>query len=74
MVSREELLREPVEDIKVDENIKVLDLIKLYEKAHGFMAGHLAKAVQVLTKCLREADLRIISFTANIVATGLEVL
>ncbi len=59
-----------VEDVEVDPNMSLKELIERYGRIHGFMAGHLYRAVSVLRNCL-DADLRVISFTANIVATGL---
>ena len=70
-MDRRELLREPVEDVEVDEQLTIRELIEIYERIHGFMAGHLARAVRMLEKCLAESDLRVLSFTANLAATGL---
>ncbi len=61
---------EPVRDRTVSPDMTVSELIGLYRDIHGFMAGHLAEAVDVLSSCL-DADLRALSFTANLVATGL---
>ncbi len=60
---------EEVVDRTVSPDMTLEQLIGLYRDVHGFMAGHLAEAVDVLASCL-DADLRAISFTANIVATG----
>ncbi len=62
-------MEELVKDRRVSPELTVIDLIGLYEDIHGFMAGHLARAAKVLGGCL-DADLRVLSFTANIVATG----
>lgn len=70
-MKREDLLREPIIDVKIGPDTTVEELIELYGAIHGFMAGHLSRGVRVLKDCLREADLRVISFTANLVATGL---
>lgn len=70
LVERGELLREPVEDVKIDPSMTLLDLIDVYDRIHGFMAGHLVRATRVLCSCL-DADLRVLTFTANLVATGL---
>ncbi|BEP18183.1 deoxyhypusine synthase [Pyrofollis japonicus] len=68
---REEFLKEPVSDVKVTKSMSITDLIEAYNKIHGFMAGHLVRAIEILRKCLQDSDLRVISFTANLVATGL---
>ncbi len=70
-MKREDLLKEPIVDVKVDPNNTIEELVKIYESIHGFMAGHLARGISMLRDCLRDADLRVISFTANLVATGL---
>ncbi len=70
---RERLIEslEPVEDVEIDPEARLTDLIELYDKIYGFMAGHLSRATRMLARCLADADLRVISFTANLVATGL---
>ncbi len=70
-MKREELLKEPVEDVTISPEDTVKDLIEKYCKIHGFVAGHLCKAVEVLSEGLNASDLRFLSFTANLVATGL---
>jgi deoxyhypusine synthase len=68
---RREFLKEPVSDVKVTKSMSIADLIEAYNRIHGFMAGHLVRAIEILRKCLQDSDLRVISFTANLVATGL---
>ncbi len=70
-MEREELLKEPIEDVTISPEDTVKDLIEKYCKIHGFVAGHLCKAVDILNEGLKVADLRFLSFTANLVATGL---
>ncbi|MGC9209670.1 MAG: deoxyhypusine synthase [Acidilobus sp.] len=62
---------EPVDDIKVSSRTTIKDLVELYGKEHGFMAGHLWRAAQILDEGLRESKLRILSFTGNLISTGL---
>ena len=62
---------EPVRDVKVSPTMTIKQLVDAYRDIHGFMAGHLAKAVDILRECLPSSDLRVLSFTANLVATGL---
>ena len=66
---KEEL--EPIKDVKIKPDLRLRDLIEVYRSVHGFMAGHIARAADILQEMVREADLRILTFTANIVATGL---
>ncbi len=61
---------EPVRDRTIDPDMTLRELIDFYRDIHGFMAGHLAEAIDILSSCL-DADLRALSFTANLVATGL---
>ncbi len=61
---------EPVKDIDPS-NLRVGELVEAYSSIHGFMAGHLAEAADLLAGVLPESRLRILSFTGNLVATGL---
>ncbi len=67
---RSRLLREPVEDVELDKSYTVNELISVYDKIHGFMAGHLVRAVRIIEEGLN-SSLRFIAFTGNLVATGL---
>ena len=73
MMTREEFIAslEPVEDVEISRDSRLDEAIDIYDKIYGFMAGHLSRAARLLTQCLRDADLRVLSFTANIVSTGL---
>jgi deoxyhypusine synthase len=71
-MERREILKEPVEDIHVDPDTSLGDFVTdSLRRMHGFMAGHLSRAVDILASCLPDADLRVLTFTANLVATGL---
>ncbi|HIQ24215.1 MAG TPA: deoxyhypusine synthase [Pyrodictium delaneyi] len=70
-VERSKLLVEPVRDVEIDPDKPLASLIDMLDSIHGFMAGHVVRAVRLLSRCLRKSDLRVISFTANLVATGL---
>ena len=61
----------PVEDPVIDPGMRVWELVEAYRSIHGFMAGHLARAVDVLREGLRRSELRILTFTGNLVSTGL---
>ncbi|OYT50263.1 MAG: deoxyhypusine synthase [Desulfurococcales archaeon ex4484_204] len=65
---------ELVEDVKVWRGIKVVDLVELYGKIHGFTAASIKKAADVLVDAIKRADVRFLSFTGNIVATGVRGL
>ena len=60
-----------VEDCRVAPSMSVDDLVECYSRIHGFMAGHLAEAIEVLGSELSGARLRVLTFTGNLVATGL---
>jgi len=62
---------EPVEDVRVSPDAPSSDLIELYGKEYGFMAGHLWRAAQVLAEGLKGSELRVLSFTGNLISTGL---
>jgi len=59
-----------VEDVFLPKNMDVDKLIELYNKIHGFMAAHLYEAIEIVKEIRDKCDTRILSFTGNIVATG----
>ncbi len=62
---------EPVEDIEVSPNMSLRDLVDAYRKMHGFVAASIVKAIDILKEMRKHADTRILTFTGNLVATGL---
>ncbi len=60
-----------VKDAFVRPDMTVKELVEYYGEIHGFTAGDIHRAVQILKEGVKEADLRFLSFTGNIVATGL---
>ena len=60
----------PVIDVRLFKGMKIDDLIELYSSIHGFMASHLYEAIRIVKELKEKCDTRIISFTGNIVATG----
>lgn len=76
MVGREDILVEPVEDDPPGrELLKALrSLIEYYRKIHGFMAGHVATAYDILREARSKSDIRVLAFTGNIIASGLRGL
>ncbi len=65
---------EPVNDVTLNPGMRIEDLVELYKRIHGFMAQHLVEAIELLKLIRRECDVRILAFTANIVATGIRGL
>lgn len=73
----EALLNEKIDDTPLsNEELKLICrvLLPYYGKIHGFMAGHLFKASHILQDGLKKSRTRILSFTGNIVSTGLRGL
>ncbi len=62
---------EPVRDVRVSGDMRVCELVEAYGAMHGFMASRVWEAVNILREGLSVSDLRILSFTGNLVATGL---
>ncbi|MEB3789365.1 MAG: deoxyhypusine synthase [Desulfurococcales archaeon] len=62
---------EKVKDYTPSEDKTLEDLLASYNDIHGFMAGHLATAIEILSKALPSSQLRILTFTGNLVSTGL---
>uniref|UniRef100_A0A7J3ZK98 Deoxyhypusine synthase n=1 Tax=Fervidicoccus fontis TaxID=683846 RepID=A0A7J3ZK98_9CREN len=73
---RDSILRETIEDDPpARELLKALrDLVEYYRRIHGFMAGHLAAAYDILKEARSKSDIRILSFTGNIIASGIRGL
>lgn len=57
-------------DVKLFKGMKIEDLIELYGSIHGFMASHIYEAIKIIKEFREKCDTKIISFTGNIVATG----
>ncbi len=67
-------MSEPVQDI--DCNIDTVEkLVEAYRKMGGYVARHLAEAAEIFVEMLQDPDAVVMmSFTANLVATGLRGL
>ncbi|MGC8947835.1 MAG: deoxyhypusine synthase [Thermoprotei archaeon] len=71
-MSSRDILREEVKDIKLGSNLSVYDLVRELGSAGGFMATHLYEAAEILYEMSNDKDCyRIISFTGNLISTGL---
>ncbi len=64
-------MEEEVKDVIINPEDNLGDLIEAYRKIHGFMAGHLVEAIDVLREGLQDSETRILTFTANLLATGI---
>jgi deoxyhypusine synthase len=64
-------LTDEVKDVRVNPNMSVVELINMYGEIHGFTASSIYKAAKVLKEALNETDLRFLSFTGNLISTGL---
>ncbi len=70
--ARKILLKEPVEDYFVREDMSVCELVEAFGKSHGFMAGHVYAAAKILAGMWSDKEAtRILAFTGNLVSTGL---
>ncbi|MCE4614552.1 MAG: deoxyhypusine synthase [Desulfurococcales archaeon] len=61
---------EEVGNPKLKREMSLDELVDLYGEVYGFVSGHLYDAIQMI-KNLNPPRLRILSFTANLVSTGL---
>jgi len=73
-MKREELLKEEVQDITLDDVKGLNKAIEIYKKVYGFSAESMYKSSDILKEMIKNADLRFLSFTANLVSTGLRGL
>ncbi len=65
-------MNEPVRDIKIDKNTDLNALFGMMLRSGGFMAVNLAMAKEILMEMfMRPGCLKILSFTGNLMATGL---
>ncbi|MEM1705903.1 MAG: deoxyhypusine synthase [Thermosphaera sp.] len=70
--ARKRILTDKVKDYTIKGDESVCDLLTYFEQAHGFMASHLSKAARILSDMFLDKDVfKILSFTGNLVATGL---
>ncbi|MFP3190645.1 MAG: deoxyhypusine synthase [Thermoproteota archaeon] len=61
-----------VKDLEIKAGIKISELIEEYEKSGAFMANHLAKACEIFYEMIKDEECFVfLSFTANLVSTGL---
>ncbi|MEM1945532.1 MAG: deoxyhypusine synthase [Candidatus Caldarchaeum sp.] len=61
-----------VEDISLDKGVSAVQLLKAMGRMGGFMGFHLAQALEILKEAVTDKScLKAISFTGNLVATGL---
>ncbi|MEB3859616.1 MAG: deoxyhypusine synthase [Desulfurococcales archaeon] len=60
-----------VVDARLTRGMGVCEMLEAYKGIHGFTASSLWEAVSILKEGLGKSGLRILSFTANLVATGL---
>ncbi|MEM1873176.1 MAG: deoxyhypusine synthase [Acidilobaceae archaeon] len=58
-------------DARVEPNATICELFKVYASIHGFSAADLYRALEILSRGLKESDVRILAFTGNLVASGL---
>lgn len=72
---RSRLLGEVVRDITIAPETTICELVEKLGDAHGFMAGHVYRASQILYEMTRDSEAtRFLAFTGNIVSTGLRGL
>ncbi|AAK41241.1 deoxyhypusine synthase [Saccharolobus solfataricus] len=74
MINREDLLKNPVEDITLSDLKKYNDIVSVFDKIYGFSSEGIVNGSKILKEMIKNADLRFLSFTANLVSTGLRGL
>ena len=75
MLRREDVLKDEVKGIRLHSDITAHELVEQFDEIGGFMAPRLAKASKIITKMVSDPRCTIfMSFTANLVATGLRAL
>ena len=66
------MLEKPIKDYKITDEMSINEFVLQMEDAWGFTAGKIALGVKILEKMVKDEDcVKFLSFTANLVATGL---
>ena len=66
------MLEKPIKDYKITDGMSINEFVLQMEDAWGFTAGKIALGVKILEKMVKDEDcVKFLSFTANLVATGL---
>jgi deoxyhypusine synthase len=73
-MKRADLLKEPIEDITLEDLRGVEKILLVLDKIYGFSAEAIVRGSRILKDMMKDADLRFLSFTANLVSTGLRGL
>ncbi|EZQ06781.1 MULTISPECIES: deoxyhypusine synthase [Acidianus] len=73
-MNRDDILKEEVQDITLDDLKGLNNYLDILAKIHGFTASSVFLGSRILKDMVKDADLRFISFTANLVSTGLRGL
>ncbi|BCU71143.1 deoxyhypusine synthase [Stygiolobus caldivivus] len=73
-MKREDLLKEPIEDIALEDLSGTEKILSILNRVYGFSAEAIVRGAKILQDMVKEADLRFLSFTANLVSTGLRGL
>ena len=72
MVSKKELIKEQVRDIRLKKGMKVSELFKSMEKIGGFSAQHMVDGTKILGRMFSDKNsFNFLSFPADITSTGL---
>jgi len=74
MIERNDLLKSEIKDLKLKDLQNYKGIINVFRKVYGFTAESLVRGAEILREMVFKADLRFLSFTANLVATGLRGL
>lgn len=70
-MSREEILKEPVNDISVSRNTTVMELVEAFSGMGGFTASKVYTGMKILERMFSEENTTFLSFPADIISTGL---
>ncbi len=71
-ISKNDLLKEGVKDVRLKKDMKVRELINNMDKIGGFSAQHMIDGIKILKDMLGDKEsFNFLSFPADIIATGL---
>jgi deoxyhypusine synthase len=68
---RKEIIKEKVEDLLLEKDLKVNELVNKFKNLGGFMAPRVYRAVEIMKEMISSNSTNFLSFTGNLIATGI---
>ena len=69
-IKREDLLKDPVKDLKINKNTTLMQLMEMFGTSGGFTSKKLYEGYQILKEEFTSDETTFLSFPADIISTG----